>query len=175
MRAITYATKMHDGQKRKVDQSPYIAHPYRVAMLLASYHCDQDTVIAGLLHDVVEDTEGTIEDIKHLFNENIATLVHYVTEMDKNVNWEERKLASIKKMQHAPLAAKLVSCADKIDNLQSMIDSEQLLGVSIWHAFVRGKEKQIWYYTQMHQSIATDADHPLITMLASLLHTFNNG
>ncbi|WP_440896829.1 HD domain-containing protein [Amphibacillus sp. Q70] len=176
MRAITYATTKHDGQRRKVDQTPYIAHPYRVAMLLKDHHCDNDVVIAGLLHDIVEDTEGTLEEIDVLFGKKVSILVGSVTEKEKSLPWEERKQQSINKISEASLNVKLITCADKIDNLHSMLDNEVVYGSSMWHAFDRGKSDQQWYYKNMYQSVITGIDpkafHPLMYLFKSLLDSF---
>ncbi|WP_017473819.1 HD domain-containing protein [Amphibacillus jilinensis] len=176
MRAISYAATKHDGQQRKVDHTPYIAHPYRVAMLLKEHGCDVNIVIAGLLHDIVEDTSGTFTEIKNLFGEEITELVRYVTEEDKKLKWEERKQNSINKIEQAPFHVKLLVCADKIDNLQSMLDSEMLYGESMWQAFDRGKAYQQWYYQSMYNSVISnlpsETHHPLIIMFKQLLDQF---
>ncbi|WP_112179709.1 MULTISPECIES: HD domain-containing protein [Paraliobacillus] len=153
MQAITYATVKHDGQKRKVDRTPYIAHPYRVAMSLKAAGYENDVVIAGLLHDVVEDTDSTLIEIKDLFGEQIEKLVAYATEPEKTIPWEQRKQHTIDGIKHAPLAAKLVVCADKIDNLHSILESERLLGTVMWDSFQRGREDQKWYYQAVYESL----------------------
>lgn len=177
MRAITYATNKHDGQRRKVDETPYIAHPYRVAMLLKAHNCSESVVIAALLHDVVEDTDGTFNEINNLFGRTVEELVKYVTEQDNQKKWEDRKVDSIEKIKKAPLDAKLITVADKIDNLQSMLDGEMIHGDSMWRAFDRGKKDQQWYYNQMYQSVTTSSDsvddlHPLVMLFKKLLDQF---
>lgn len=177
MRAITYATVKHDGQKRKVDQTPYIAHPYRVAMLLKEHDCQEHIVIAGLLHDIIEDTDGTLDEIDVLFGKKVANLVDSVTEKDKSLPWEERKKDSIRKISSASLDVKLIVCADKIDNLRSMLDNEMVYGPSMWHLFSRGKTDQQWYYETMYQSIINGIEskqfHPLMDIYQSLLKQFH--
>ncbi|WP_231631531.1 HD domain-containing protein [Halolactibacillus sp. JCM 19043] len=128
MRAITYAANKHRDQVRKVDKTPFIAHPYRVAMLLQEHDCDAEIVIAALLHDTVEDTDCTFEEIEHLFGGGVKTYVDYVTELDKHVPWKERKEHSIEAFKSVPYDVKLLIAADKIDNLQSMIDQEMVHG-----------------------------------------------
>ncbi|SDC17745.1 HD domain-containing protein [Pelagirhabdus alkalitolerans] len=176
MRAITYATTKHDKQVRKVEETPYIAHPYRVAMLLKEHGCDSDTVIAGLLHDIVEDTDGTLDEIKSLFGETVTEYVRFLTEDQQNEEWEARKQKSIETIRSAPLPVKLIACADKIDNLQSMIDSEMIHGEGMWQAFERQKYKQQWYYQEMYdsviQGIDTDSHHPLMYLYKGLLDKF---
>lgn len=77
-----YANNLHSRQKRQSGE-PYIIHPLNVAYILAEMHADRDTVCAGLLHDTLEDTNITKEDIAHDFNQNIANLVDGVTKLSK--------------------------------------------------------------------------------------------
>ena len=77
-KAYNYALKHHDGQKRESGED-YIIHPLTVAYLLSTMHADYETICAGLLHDLIEDTKVTYEDIKNEFNEEIAYLVDGVT------------------------------------------------------------------------------------------------
>lgn len=81
-KAYLFAYRLHMDQKRDSGE-PYIIHPLTVACYLASFHADSDTVCAGLLHDLVEDTNLIIEDIQYFFNDNIATLVDGVTKLSK--------------------------------------------------------------------------------------------
>ena len=81
-RAFDYADNLHAGQMRQSGE-PYISHPLNVAYILADMHADRDTICAGLLHDTLEDTNITKEDIAHDFNQNIANLVDGVTKLSK--------------------------------------------------------------------------------------------
>ena len=176
MDAITYAANKHDGQKRKADSTPYIIHPYRVAMRLKAAGLEDHVVIAGLLHDIVEDTDGTLDEISTLFGAKVAKLVEIASEPEKSAAWEERKQHTIDTVKSAPIEGKLVVCADKIDNLQSIIDNESTLGIEIWQSFKRGKESQQWYYQNIYQSLIYDLNgeehHELFTELKSLLDQF---
>lgn len=178
MRAITFATVKHDGQRRKVNKEPFIAHPYRVAMLLKEHGCNQDLVIAGILHDVVEDTDGTLDEIDALFGQKVTQLVRTVTEKDKSLPWKIRKKQSIDQIRLASSDVKLIVCADKIDNLDSMLDNEMIYGDGMWHAFERGKKDQQWYYQKMFDSVTDgvnqDKLHPLMLQFKALLTKFLN-
>ncbi len=81
-KAYNYAANLHSGQTRQSGE-PYISHPLNVAYILAEMHADRDTICAGLLHDTLEDTNTTKEDISHDFNQNIANLVDGVTKLSK--------------------------------------------------------------------------------------------
>ena len=82
MKAYNYAYSYHGDQCRKSGE-PYIIHPLNVAYILAEMHADRDTICAGLLHDTLEDTNITKEDIAHDFNQNVANLVDGVTKLSK--------------------------------------------------------------------------------------------
>lgn len=88
--SILFATKAHDLQRRKTDNVLMIFHSFTVGMMLKDSNMSEDCVIAGILHDVVEDTKYTLNDIKKEFGDNVAKIVEEVTE-DKSLPWEERK------------------------------------------------------------------------------------
>ena len=98
-KALDFATAAHDGQFRKSGE-PYITHPIHVAKILASYESDSDAIIAALLHDTVEDTDVTIEDVKREFGENVMQLVDGVTKLNKLSfnSREEQQIENIRKM-----------------------------------------------------------------------------
>ncbi|WP_226038174.1 HD domain-containing protein [Aquibacillus saliphilus] len=175
-KAIDYASRKHDGQKRKLDETPYISHPFRVGMLLLQDGLEEDIVTAGLLHDVVEDTDGTLEEISQIFGEKVAQLVAYASEPDKSLSWHERKQHTIETIKNAPLEAKLVVCADKIDNLTSILEKEHEIGITIWDSFKAGKEKQKWYYSSIYNSLVhelNENEHPaLFNRYKKMLETF---
>lgn len=176
MRAITYAANKHKDQVRKVDETPFIAHPYRVAMLLKEHNCETDIVIAALLHDTVEDTDCTFEELEHLFGKDVKEYVDYVTELDKKISWKKRKEHSIQAFKTVPYDVKLLIAADKIDNLQSMIDQEMVHGDAMWHSFVGTREEQVWYYQEIFASIIENLEdedwHPLFYLFQALLEKF---
>ena len=82
MQALEFAAKAHEGQKRKSGE-PYIFHPIEVAKILVAYDCDTDSIIAALLHDTVEDTEVTLDQVKKLFGQEVASLVDGLTKLGK--------------------------------------------------------------------------------------------
>ncbi|MED3562733.1 HD domain-containing protein, partial [Bacillus xiapuensis] len=89
--ALQMAGKAHEGQYRKLTDIPYIIHPVAVGMLLMKEGFAEDIVAAGILHDTVEDTDLTLEDIKQEFGEKIAEIVAGCSEPDKSLSWEKRK------------------------------------------------------------------------------------
>jgi (p)ppGpp synthase/HD superfamily hydrolase len=144
--AVEFAAKAHSGQYRKGTRVPYIIHPLGVAKILIEYGCEDDLVIAGVLHDTVEDTAVTPEDIARHFGERIKELVEQLSEPDKSDSWENRKTHTIEHLKEAPLELLLGACADKLDNLESIEEDVSRIGEAAWARFNRPKEKQRWYY-----------------------------
>ena len=159
--AIGYAAKAHEGQHRKSGSTPYIAHPFGVAMILQQLDCDETVIAAGLLHDIVEDTKTTLDEVRDRFGDEVADIVAVCTEPPKKkVNWESRKLSMINSLRDAPLEAKLVAAADKYHNLSHTLHNEQEDGVRAWKRFGRGKRQQAWYYRTVAASILANIPHP---------------
>lgn len=153
-KAKMFAIHAHMGQIRKSEpDKPMIIHPISVGMLLEEYGYDESVVAAGYLHDVVEDTKYTIEDIRKEFGDEIANLVMNASEPDKSLSWEERKKHTIEETKHLPLKNKLVICADKINNLEDLMLIFQKSGKRDFSAFNRGEEQQKWYYTSVYESL----------------------
>lgn len=151
--AIYFATKAHVGQKRKTDpEVDMIFHPFTVGMILQRAGASTNCVIAGILHDVVEDTKYTIEDIENEFGQDVASIVYEVSE-NKQLPWKERKIDAINKIKTASIDGKLVECADKISNLETLYSAYQEQGEEIWNSFNKPKEEQKWYYTNMYKAV----------------------
>lgn len=125
LQAASFAAVRHTGQKRKGrDQAPYINHPLEVASLLVNIGGvdDPDTLIAAFLHDTVEDTDTTREDIAGKFGEHVASIVMEVTD-DKSLPKQERKE---KQVEHAPNLsdeAKRLKMCDKISNIRDVLEN----------------------------------------------------
>lgn len=167
-RAKSFAIKSHMGQVRKSEpDKPMIMHPISVGNLLEDYGYDDEIIAAGYLHDVVEDTKYTIEDIQNEFGKKIANLVMGASEPDKTLSWEERKEHTIKETKTLPLANKLVICADKINNLEDMMLKFEKNGKKDFSSFKRGEEQQKWYFTNVYESIIynEDANLPIFKRL----------
>ena len=161
-KAKIFAVDAHRGQVRKSEtDKPMIMHPISVGMLLEEYSYDEAVVAAGYLHDVVEDTKYTIEDIKTEFGEDVANLVIGASEPDKSLSWEERKKYTIEETKKLPLRNKLVICADKINNAEDITLTFQKSGKMDFSAFNRGEEQQKWYYTSMYESLIYNEDEQL--------------
>lgn len=158
-KAKEFAIMAHKGQVRKSDkEKPMIIHPIDVANILEEYHFDDNVISAGYLHDVIEDTRYTKEDILKEFNEDILSLVLGDTEPDKSLSWEERKEHTINNIKDLDIRHKSIVCADKISNLEDMRIIFEIKGEKDFSAFKRGYEKQKWYYTEVYNSLIKNED-----------------
>ncbi len=167
-RAIAAAVEAHQGQTRKGDgQLPYIVHPVTVALILSRYSDDEDTIIAGLLHDVLEDTHVTEEAIARDFGPKVLGIVKDVTEPDlPALSWETRKDRYLRQLERAPRAALLVACADKIANLISMIAAHARHGDGLWERFNAPPAQKLAFYRQVYALVR--AAWPICPMLREL-------
>lgn len=165
-KAIQTALKAHEHQVRKIDATPYVIHPLEVGMLLSKYGLSDDIVIAGILHDTVEDTALTLSDIEENFGETIAMYVDFCSEKDKCDSWENRKRDYLRRMEEAPLEALYVICADKVSNTESLLKNISEYGTDIWDRFNAGFEKQRWYYREALIKLERIKPHPLHDLLS---------
>ena len=118
--AIQFASEKHKDQKRKVYDYPYITHPLMVFHIVSLYTDDLDVQAAAILHDTVEDTDTTIEDIKERFGDRVTGFVLGLSE-DKSLPWPDRRLRYIDSFANAPQEVLLVKAADIICNLTDMV------------------------------------------------------
>ncbi len=126
--AIIYATVMHQGKVRKLGSIPYILHPLEVAQILSTMTDDQDIITAGILHDIVEDTDGTLKEIEKRFGERVALLVSSESENDypgesRSESWRRRKEEALKVLQDTDdQGIRMLWLADKLSNISKLID-----------------------------------------------------
>lgn len=152
-RALRWAATRHIGQERKGSGTPYVEHPMGVAMILDRLGFAEDVVIAGLLHDVVEDTSATIDEVRKEFGSSVAEVVHFCSEVKLDAKgrkrpWKDRKLEHLEALDRAPVAAHAVVLADKLHNLTSMqLDLQE--GRAVWPTFNAKRHEVLWYYHTM--------------------------
>lgn len=164
-RALRIAATHHRPQSRKGSDIPYITHPFGVAMLLMRFGFDDDEIIAAaLLHDAVEDTECTLDELAAACPPGVVEFVAALTEKkydDQNVMrpWKDRKLEHLEQVESAPLAARAIVLADKLHNLSTMLFDMEA-GEDMWSRFRAGREEVEWYHRTMI-STAWQSDEPL--------------
>ena len=166
--AIELAARAHHKQVRKGTEIPYIVHPLAVAGLLIRAECPEHMVIAALLHDVLEDTPVSVEEIRSHFGREVAELVMALSEPDKKAPWEDRKTHTIQYLgNQASDDVLLVALADKLDNVRAIREGLESDGEKFWERFNRPREKQQWYYERLDEVFSTRVSRePALTLLA---------
>jgi (p)ppGpp synthase/HD superfamily hydrolase len=167
-RAIRMAVRAHEGQTRRESNTPYITHPVRVALLLAHHGFEESVIAAGLVHDVIEDSEISIDELRVELGDSVADIVACVTN-DDSIGWEEKKLKYIETVRQGGPGAKAVATADKIHNAESLLAAYAVQGTDIWKYFNAGREKKIWFERKMLDMLKEEWEHPLIDEYASLV------
>jgi myo-inositol-1(or 4)-monophosphatase len=170
-KALGIALAAHDGQLRKASSEPYIVHPLHVALILARWGQDDDVIVAGLLHDVVEDCDGwDLARVEREFGHHIAHVVGELTE-DKSKSWEERKRAGIAKVPHMSPQAATVKSADKLHNLQSLAASLRTCTdrAEVWKAFRRGPELTLALSHELVEALALRVEAKVARSLRAAL------
>jgi (p)ppGpp synthase/HD superfamily hydrolase len=149
-RALRWAAVAHDGQVRRGEKIPYFEHVVGVAMILDRLGFDESVVIAGLLHDVVEDTEVTLDQVRDRFGDEVARTVESCSEIKTDEQgrkrpWIDRKRDHLKALAGAPIEVAAVILADKLHNLLSIAcDLEE--GRPVWSIFNAPRADVLWYY-----------------------------
>ena len=159
LRAFEFAVKMHAGQTRKASTIPYIAHLMGVASLVLEAGGDEDLAIAALLHDVVEDCGGApmLKEVRRRFGARVAKVVDGCTDADTDPKppWRERKENYIRHLRKADADTRLVSAADKLNNVRSILADYREIGESVWSRFNGGRDGTLWYYrTLRHEFLS---------------------
>jgi guanosine-3',5'-bis(diphosphate) 3'-pyrophosphohydrolase len=148
--AMRFAATTHDGQTRRGSRVPYFEHVVAVAFILDRVGFAEDVVVAGLLHDVVEDTATSFEDVAARFGESVATLVRYCSEIKTDAEgikrpWIDRKRDHLAALSAAPTEARGIMLADKLHNLIS-IELDLRENRPVWSQFHAERERVLWYY-----------------------------
>jgi hypothetical protein len=164
-KAIIFATKAHENQVRKGTDIPYITHPFGVGMLLMQFECSEEVIAAGLLHDTLEDTATTLEEIEKQFGADVARLVVGASEPNKNLAWEDRKTHTLLALKVASLSQRMVICADKLHNVRSIKEDQLQMGEGVWNKFSRGKQQQAWYYSGIVVNLGYQSRFPMLEQL----------
>ena len=149
-RAFRYAAEQHAGQTRKQTAVPYLSHLMAVAALVLEAGGDEDMAIAALLHDVVEDCGGMprLREVRKQFGTRVAKIVEGCTDayVVPKPEWLERKKNYLREVKHADAETRLVSAADKLHNVRTILADYRRDGESVWKRFSGKKEGTLWYY-----------------------------
>jgi GTP pyrophosphokinase len=149
-RAFQFAAEKHHGQTRKASTIPYIAHLMGVASLVLEAGGDEDLAIAALLHDVVEDCGGApmLKEVRRRFGKRVAEVVDGCTDAYEvpKPPWRARKESYIRRLKKESADTRLVSAADKLNNVRSILSDYRAVSESVWSRFNGGREGTLWYY-----------------------------
>jgi len=180
--AFAFAAKHHDQQVRKGTRLPYLTHPANVAVILTRYGCSDDTVVAGILHDVIEDcvregwTREMLEErIAHKFGTGVLETVLAVTKRRTDddgveMSHEERSNDYLARLGQAGEAALWVCAADKVHNAQSILSDLRRTSFpeTVWGRFSAGREGTVrWYQRVAERLREVGFDAPIVDELAS--------
>lgn len=162
-RALDLACVWHEGQLRKYPGSrvPYVSHVAGVAVILARHGFADDVIVAGLLHDVIEDTRVGFEELAVEVGSDVARWVALVSEPDQAAPWEQRKNDALKRFPELPWEAQAIVLADKIDNLHSLVVAVRHHG-DPWPRLTRGREPQLRRFEALSSLLGELPAHSLI-------------
>lgn len=157
-RAITFAVKAHQGMERKGKGFPYIVHPMESVCIVATMTNDQELLAAAALHDVIEDTDTTAEDLKKEFGERVAMLVEAESDDksggSKAETWRQRKLATLDRLRNADRDIKIVALGDKLSNMRAIAHDYAVLGDELWNRFtVKDPAEHAWRYHALAEAL----------------------
>ena len=139
-RAIIFAVQAHAGTERRGKGYPYIVHPMEAVEIVATMTTDQELLAAAALHDTVEDTEVTVEQLRTEFGKRIASLVADESDvmpegMTEEASWHQRKQAAIDRLSKASHDAKIVALGDKLSNMRAIARDYAEIGDALWSRF----------------------------------------
>ena len=164
-KAMHFAIDAHANTERRGKGFPYIVHPMEAVEIVATITPDQELLAAAVLHDTVEDTDVTVEQIRAQFGDRIAKLVDAesdqftegVSEVD---SWRGRKQAAIDRLAAASHDAKIVAMGDKLSNMRAIARDYTQIGDELWNRFhaPNGKSDHEWHYRGLAQSLAELSD-----------------
>ena len=158
--AIIFASKAHFGQKRKGKEVPYIVHPLEAMAIVASVTSDPELIAAAALHDVIEDTKYTYEDLQAKFGKRVADLVkaesdEEVEDKDHEKSWKERKIEGIEKLKNSTRDVQIIALGDKLANIRDMWRDYTAVGAKLWERFHENDPKlHEWRYKELVKALS---------------------
>lgn len=158
-RAIIFAVKAHAGTERRGKGYPYIVHPLEAVEIVATMTADQELLAAAALHDTVEDTDVTVDQIRAEFGERIAALVAdesdtFEAGVSEEDSWHARKRAAIDRLARASHDAKIVALGDKLSNMRAIARDYAVKGDELWNIFhAKDPKDHEWHYRGLADSL----------------------
>ena len=162
-RAAATMLEAHGLRRRKAGRGFEASHALSVAWIAADFGCDEDTVVAALLHDALEDTDLDPGVIAERFGEPVLRMVRDVSEPPRPARWKTRKLAYLDQLRTTPrLGSLAVASADKIHNLTKMVSGVEACGAAFLDAFSAGLEEMLWYQNAVYDLAAGRWSHAIL-------------
>ena len=159
-RALEFAIKAHSGVERRGKGFPYIVHPMEAVAIVSTITPDQELLAAAALHDVVEDTKYTEDDIRKEFGDRIANLVASESDLvvegkNESESWKERKQFAINRLAKLSRDGKIVSIGDKLSNARAMLRDYEEMGDELWNKFhVNDPKMHKWHYEGLRDALS---------------------
>lgn len=159
-RAIVFAVKAHHNTERRGKGFPYIVHPMEAVEIVATITPDQELLAAAALHDTIEDTNITVDDLRREFGNRVAELVEaesdkFAEGVSEEDSWHERKQVAIDRLRQAPHDAKIVAMGDKLSNMRAIARDYATKGDELWKIFhVTDKASHEWHYRGLADSLS---------------------
>jgi len=151
-RAIVFAVRAHAGTERRGKGFPYIVHPLEAVEIVATMTADQELLAAAALHDTVEDTDVTVEQLRAEFGDRIAAQVASESDIvvegaSEEQSWHARKQAAIDRLARASHDAKMVALGDKLSNMRAIARDYATQGDKLWNLFhAKDPKDHEWHY-----------------------------
>lgn len=166
--AVSFAAWAHRGAVRKGTKIPYITHPLETAVIVSMITQDKELIAAALLHDVIEDSDVTWNQLQEKFGTRVADLVQMESE-DKTKSWRERKAETLAHLKTAPEEIHIITLGDKLSNMRSTARDYLAIGDDIWQRFnEKRKECHAWYYWGIVKALEDMGDCPYYQELVQL-------
>jgi len=159
-RALIFAIRAHVNQERRGKGFPYIVHPMEAVSIVATMTPDQEMLAAAALHDTVEDTGVTVEQLQQEFGERVAHLVEeesdkFIEGMSEEESWHTRKQMAIDRLAAASRDAKMVALGDKLSNMRAIARDYAMQGDALWNLFhVKERSEHEWHYRGLAASLS---------------------
>ncbi len=153
-KAIVYATKYHANTRRKGKNIPYILHPLEAMGIVATITDDQELIAAAALHDLIEDTDATYEDIENEFGKRVADIVlsesNNALPNHKELSWHQIREITANNLKHSSIDCKIVALGDKLSNMRAIYTDYKLLGNELWNRFnEKNPLEHKWRYVEL--------------------------
>ena len=158
-RAIVFAVRAHAGTERRGKGFPYIVHPMEAVEIVATMTRDQELLAAAALHDTMEDTDTTVDQIREEFGDRIASLVASESDtmpegVSEEDSWHTRKQAAIDRLARASHDAKIVALGDKLSNMRAIARDYAQQGDALWDLFhAKDPKDHEWHYRGLAESL----------------------